>query len=173
MSINLFIESFYVLKFFSHFLAQYLKPVAIPNKKLRLPIYGCELMSLGLCNLMSLGLCKLISLTSGAQEAGGARRNQVLRNKFFQQKNDIKESHPHIIDWFDSNPGREIQTDIIHNCFSKNNRTWKIDMDKPFFKEVKKRCVLVRVHGSLSNFMSLELWKFGAFRIQKLNYNNI
>ena len=85
-----------------------------------------------------------MSVASGADEAS-TKRNQVLRNKFFQQKNDIKESHPHIIDWFDSNPGREIQTDIIHNCFKKVGKaSWILDADKPYFKETKKRCVLVR-----------------------------
>ena len=95
---------------------------------------------------MSLGLCKLMSLASGAEEAGKPqKRSQVLRNKFFAHKEAIQSTHPHITEWFDSNPGREIQTDVIHNCFTKNaNKGWKLDLDKPYFKEVKKRCVLVR-----------------------------
>ena len=90
-----------------------------------------------------------MSLASGAEEAGPTGRNQVLRNKFFKLKDTIKATHPHITDWFDGDPGREIQTDVIHNCFAKDpKKGWKLDLDKPFFKEVKKRCVS-------------ELWEFG------------
>ena len=87
-----------------------------------------------------------MSLASGAEEAGKPqKRSQVLRNKFFAHKEAIQSTHPHITEWFDSNPGREIQTDLIHNCFTKNsNKSWKLELDKPYFKETKKRCVLVR-----------------------------
>ena len=85
-----------------------------------------------------------MSVASGTPDAA-KKRNQCLRNKFFQAKSDIKETHPHIIDWFDNTPGREIKTEIIHNCFTRGaNKTWKLELDKPFFRETKKRCVLVR-----------------------------
>ena len=69
------------------------------------------------------------------------QRNQCIRNKFFKQKENIKESHPHIVEWFDSESSRAIQTEIIEKCFKKNGAEWKFDMDKPFFTESKKRCV--------------------------------
>ena len=66
-----------------------------------------------------------------------------MRNKFFTMKDKIKESHPHIIEWFDSDSSRAIQTEIIEKCFKKTggDREWKFDLDKPFFQESKKRCV--------------------------------
>jgi hypothetical protein len=75
-------------------------------------------------------------------------RNQACRNKFFANKDAIKNSHPHIAEWFDSNSDRSLQTDIIEKCFKKEGKLWKLDLDKPFFKESKTRCV---------NFRTLEL----------------
>ncbi len=75
-------------------------------------------------------------------------RNQTCRNKFFANKDSIKNSHPHIVEWFDSNSDRSLQTDIIEKCFKKEGKLWKLDLDKPFFKESKTRCV---------NFRTLEL----------------
>ena len=75
-------------------------------------------------------------------------RNQTCRNKFFASKDVIKNSHPHIVEWFDSNSDRSLQTDIIEKCFKKEGKLWKLDLDKPFFKEIKTRCV---------NFRTLEL----------------
>ena len=68
-------------------------------------------------------------------------RNQTVRNKFFTEKKEIRETHPHIVAWFDSGGSRAVQTDIIENCFKKEGKTWKLDLDKPFFQESKKRCV--------------------------------
>ena len=68
-------------------------------------------------------------------------RNQCIANKFFKQKGEIKESHPHIVDWFDSSSSRGTKTEIIENCFKKNGGTWKLDLEKPFFAEAKKKCV--------------------------------
>ncbi len=76
------------------------------------------------------------------------QRNQTVRNKFFANKDAIKNSHPHIVDWFDSTSDRSLQTEIIEKCFEKKGKLWKIDLDKPFFKESKTRCV---------NFRTLEL----------------
>ena len=86
---------------------------------------------------------KVLSLSST-----GRSRNQAQRNKFFNNKENIKGSHPHIVEWFDSDNNRDIQTEIIENCFRKEGKTWKLDLDKPFFKESKTRCV---------NFRTLEL----------------
>jgi hypothetical protein len=68
-------------------------------------------------------------------------RNQICRNKFFAQKENIKESHPHIAEWFDNEQSRALQTEIIEKCFKKSAGEWKFDLDKPFFTESKKRCV--------------------------------
>jgi len=74
------------------------------------------------------------------------KRNAACRNKFFQEKKAIQETHPHIVEWFDSTSSRQLQTDIIENCFKREGKTWKLDLDKPYFKETKKRCV-----GSIEN----------------------
>ena len=71
-------------------------------------------------------------------------RNQQCAMKFFQMKHEIKETHPHITEWFENaSQERHIQTEIIENCFKKEGRTWKLDLDKPFFKETKQRCVSI------------------------------
>jgi len=77
-------------------------------------------------------------------------RNQITRNKFFLEKEAIKESHPHIVEWFDSSKGRQVQTEIIENCFKKEGSKWKLDLDKPYFKESKKRRV-----GSIEAYLEL------------------
>ena len=64
-----------------------------------------------------------------------------MRNKFWQNRDQIKETHPHIIEYFDSNQSRAIQTEIIENCFKKEGKVWKLDLDKPFFRETKQRFV--------------------------------
>jgi len=80
-------------------------------------------------------------------------RNQSCRNKFFLHKDAIKESHPHIIEWFDNSchNSRQVQTEIIENCFKKEGKAWKLDLDKPYFKESKKRCVgsIENIYGTL------------------------
>ena len=77
-------------------------------------------------------------------------RNQIKANKFFAQKAEIKDDHPHIVEWFDSTNCRATKTDIIENCFKKNGGSWKLDLEKPFFTEAKKRCV-----GSRGAYVSL------------------
>ena len=77
-------------------------------------------------------------------------RNQCLANKFFARKAEIKDAHPHIVEWFDGTNCRATKTDIIENCFKKNGGTWKLDLEKPFFTEAKKRCV-----GSRGAYVSL------------------
>ena len=78
-----------------------------------------------------------------AKRRRSVNRNQSKANKFFKDRETIKDSHPHIVEWFDSNPGRAVQTEIIENCFKKENKTWKLDLEKPFFRESKKRCVYI------------------------------
>ena len=78
----------------------------------------------------------------------GTKRNQVLRNKFFDSKQEIKESHPHIIEWFDNSRSRQVQTEIIEGCFKKNGGKLFLDLEKPCFRECKQRCVCKK-HGSL------------------------
>ncbi len=76
-------------------------------------------------------------------------RKQTVRNKFFINKEMIKDSHPHIIDWFDTEQRQSVQTEIIVNCFTKSwdsrggNLRWVMDLDKPFFNESKTRCVSI------------------------------
>ena len=84
----------------------------------------------------------------GQEDSAGApkkrpttHRNQTIRNKFFAQKKNIEGAHPHITEWFDSESSRSIQTEIIEACFKKSGKEWKLDLDKPFFKESKTRCV--------------------------------
>jgi len=37
-----------------------------------------------------------------------------------------------------------MKKEIIENCFKKEGpKLWKLDLDKPFFKESKKRCVII------------------------------
>jgi len=67
----------------------------------------------------------------------------VLKNKFFLNKDEIKESHPHIMDWFDGCRNKDKENQIIVNCFKKDGKQWKMSLDKPFFKESKSRCVCV------------------------------
>ena len=101
---------------------------------------------------MSLGLGKVVFVflaflgsTRGGDSVGAAKkakgRNQTIRNKFFAQKENIKDTHPHIVDWFDSTSDRSLQTEIIEKRFEKQGKLWKIDLDKPFFKESRTRCV--------------------------------
>ena len=78
-------------------------------------------------------------------------RNQCIGNKFFAQKPEIKDTHPHIVEWLDSTNCRATKTEIIENCFKKNGGTWKLDLEKPFFTEAKKRCV-----GSRGAYVSLQ-----------------
>ena len=103
-------------------------------------------MSLGFGKVVSVFLAFLRSIRGEtavveAKKAKGYHRNQTMRNKFFAQKEKIKESHPHISEWFDSESSRTIQTEIIEQCFSKKGREWVLDLEKPFFKESKTRCV--------------------------------
>jgi len=75
------------------------------------------------------------------------RQNQHLHAKFWECKDAIKDSHPHIVEWFDSAP-KDVKNDIISHCFSKDKAKWKMDLDKPFFKESKTRCVCVSTMGA-------------------------
>ena len=69
-------------------------------------------------------------------------RTPAKSSKFFQEKSNLKDSHPHIIEWFDSSgTNSAVQTEIIEQCFKKEGRVWKLDLEKPFLKESKKRCV--------------------------------
>ena len=77
-------------------------------------------------------------------------RNQIKAIKFSAQKTEIKDAHPHIVEWFDGTNCRATKTDIIENCFKKTSGVWKLDLEKPFFTESKKRCV-----GSRGAYVSL------------------
>jgi hypothetical protein len=91
---------------------------------------------------MSLGLGKVVFvfpafLRSIRGEVGATKKSRP------NQRNQtiIKETHPHIVEMFDSESARSIQTEIIEQCFKKSGKEWKLDLDKPFFKESKSRCV--------------------------------
>ena len=60
---------------------------------------------------------------------------------FFQQRQQIDQTHPHILEWFDGSTDRTLQSEIIEKCFKKDGGRWKLDLDKPYFKESKQRCV--------------------------------
>jgi hypothetical protein len=97
------------------------------------------------------------------KESAQGKRNQVIARKFFSSRDDIKETHPHIIDWFDAAKTREIKTEIIHNCFQKMGTSWKMNLKAPFFKESKQRCVCEN-HGGLYNVGTSELQRVSDFR---------
>lgn len=95
---------------------------------------------------MSLGLNKVMFVFLASENLRGTlvaaeKRNRVLRNKFWGCRDEMKETHPHIVEWFDTNHNREVKTEIIANCFKKAGKHWHLDLDKPFFNESKKRCV--------------------------------
>ena len=66
-------------------------------------------------------------------------RCQQCQSRFFQQRSEITETHPHIMEWFDATATKEVKKEIIENCFKKDGRKWTLDLDKPFFKESKHR----------------------------------
>ena len=64
-------------------------------------------------------------------------------------KAEIKESHPHIVEWFDK-ASKDLKQEIIENCFKKSEGStqggkgaWVLDLEQPFFTETKQRCVCV------------------------------
>ena len=73
-------------------------------------------------------------------------------------KDEIAKTHPHILEWFDK-ASKDMKAEIIEKCFKKiengsagGKGEWVLDLEKPFFKESKQRCVCVSVcahHGSL------------------------
>ena len=70
-----------------------------------------------------------------------------MRRKFFQNKELIRQQAPHIVDLFDNAEAtgdeRQTRTDVINNCFTQEmGKKWKLDLQKPFFKETKIRSAL-------------------------------
>jgi hypothetical protein len=65
----------------------------------------------------------------------------AVQLSFFQQKQEIVQTHPHILEWFDGTASKDTKKDIIENCFKKDGGRWQLDLDKPYFKESKQRCV--------------------------------
>ena len=94
------------------------------------------------------------------ESAARKKRNQVKRNKFFQLKDEISQSHPHITEWFKDTSRRSLQTEIIENCFKPGVKGgWKLDLANPFFKESKTRCVCV---GSMGACGEKHVFSFGG-----------
>ena len=62
-----------------------------------------------------------------------------LSSKFFDAKEGMQDSHPHILDWFNG-ASREVKSEIINAAFTKDKGRWVLDLDKPFFRECKQRC---------------------------------
>ena len=91
------------------------------------------------------------------------QRSRYASQKFFNSKDDIKASHPHIVEWFDGCKSREIKSEIINNCFQKVEGQWKLNPLGPFFKESKQRCVCEN-HGGLYSVETSELQKVSDFR---------
>ena len=94
-------------------------------------------------------------------------RNQQVTTRFFKAKADIAKTHAHIIDWFDDCTDKEVRNDIIKNCFRKEGQLWKLDLDKPFFKESKIR--FCEHHGSL--YGSLGIYNFRMCSVALGLYN--
>ena len=77
-------------------------------------------------------------------------RCQQCQSRFFQQRQEIVQTHPHIVEWFDGAGSKEMKKDIIEKCFKKDAGRWKLDLDKPYFKESKQRCVnIMEAYGTL------------------------
>ena len=67
----------------------------------------------------------------------GHRRNQSCCTKFFQNRDKIKESHPHITDLFDNETSREVKTEIIENCFKKDGNIGSSTLISPTSRSQK------------------------------------
>ena len=89
---------------------------------------------------------------------GKSTRSKYASKKFFDSKDDIKASHPHIVEWFDGCKSREIKSEIINNCFQKVEGQWKLNPLGPFFKESKQRCVCAN-HGGLYITLGLQSYR--------------
>ena len=88
---------------------------------------------------------------------GGRVRNQVLKRKLFQLK-DQDELPPHIVDMFDNahkhaDGERMRKSEIINNMFDKKGKKWVVNMNKPLFQEAKTRSSMVK-RGSLKTIGS-------------------
>ena len=79
--------------------------------------------------------------SDGGEPQAKKARCQQCQQRFFKQRDEIIETHPHIMDWFDGAATKEVKKEIIENCFKKDGKFWKLDLDKPFFKESKHRSV--------------------------------
>ena len=102
-------------------------------------------------------------------ESNRQRKKQlaVLKNKFFANKDAISVTHPHITEWFNGSRNKDLESEIIENCFRKDGNKWRMELDRPYFKESKSRCVCEQ-HGSLYHFMALEVLEHCIdFRVQK------
>ena len=64
---------------------------------------------------------------------------QNISSKFFDAKEGMQDSHPHILDWFNG-ASKEVKSEIINAAFTKDKGRWVLDLDKPFFRECKQRC---------------------------------
>ena len=107
-----------------------------------------------MCRIMSLALCAVLSLewfcykhaATGATAEGenegekpARKRPCYLASKFFSAREEMQNSHPHILEWFDTS-SQQVKSDIINNAFTKNQGRWQMDLEKPFFRESKQRC---------------------------------
>ena len=84
------------------------------------------------------------------------KRNQVLRTKFWQYRDAIKDAAPHIVDLFDNahrdpNGKRETLSEVINNCFAKDEKNkWVLNLKNPYFNMTKDRYSYSKhKHGSL------------------------
>jgi hypothetical protein len=96
----------------------------------------------------------------GSDQPSTKHRKQILSRKFFQAKDDLKGSHPHIVEWFDSTKNREVKSEIINNCFQQSDGKWKLNPLGPFFKESKQRCVCEITMGA---YIALGLQSYREF----------
>ncbi len=82
-------------------------------------------------------------------KAKRAQYNEAAQMKhlFFSKLGELKESAPHIVQLFESQEGKgakKKQAEIIKNTFKKSadGSDWVVDLNNPYFKEVKSRWVL-------------------------------
>ena len=72
-------------------------------------------------------------LMLGAPRKRAPGRNKAKTKRFFAEIDDIKQTHPHIAEWFSTATSASTRTEIIEQCFTKDqgSRGWILNVDKP------------------------------------------
>ena len=72
-------------------------------------------------------------MLGGVRRRAPDRRNKAKTKRFFAEIDGIKQTHPHIAEWFSTATSASARTEIIEQCFTKDQdkRGWILDVDKP------------------------------------------